>query len=571
MATILRSERWRGLVDQVMSRHLAGVAYKQQLGLYDDWDEYDKFVQADHWPDPTPDTMTLPRPITNFVFADKEFLVAALLQENPIPYFVPREGPTDGSLVQLRQDRSKILSEVAGFTWDVLDMAVLLEDVVDTAFTLGTGIFQFWWDPEKRTGSADRGTVAVGDIAGTEADPYDFFPGNPKTESLQKQPWIILTERKPVDQVRDTYRPHVGSVVDAIKPDGMEIYGETLKWRTQEPMPNELVTLRHMWWKQRGPEGSQRVSYAVVASGRLVRYEDELYPFPLYPFAVFRPYRRRKVFWGMGIVEQEINNQKEWDRLDAMTLLSAYRTANPAVMYKPESGYKPQKRSNLPGEQIPDMSPPGQWGVRFLEPPNYPAYPMQWQMSKRAQMQQIVGVQDAMAGKQLPGHQNASAIAYLQQTGFLRIAKVRERLYRSIRDCVRIWYEMWRNFYVTDRIVRILGPSGEMSWERFRGTDFYDLEFDIRVKAGPGTILSREAMMAQAAELFKAGLLPPDLYVESLPDEIAPYKEQLLERLKSRAQAPQAGPPAGQPAGIPPLGPGGPQMPQQGGGVGIGG
>lgn len=537
MALPLLRAKDQTLADEIEAQWLAGVAHKRALELYDKWDECDKFVQGDQWPRPTPETADFPRPVTNFVFQDKEFLVAALLGENPVPYFIPREGATFGQMPQLRPEAAKLLTEVGQFTWDNLDMDTLLEDVVDSGFTLGTGIFHFRWDHAVKGGDPARGTFWVGDIKGEEIQPEDFFPGNPKQEDVQRQPWVIVAERRPLDRVKEEYREFAGKVVDTLRPDPLHAAGETRLWVQREQERTDYITLKHKWWKAKR-NGEDVIAYAVVAGGKVIRHqpaEDPLYPFGLYPFVAFRPYRRRKSFWGLGIVELELAAQKERNRLDAMILLSAYRTGAPAVLYKPESNYSTRKRTNMPGEQIEDASPPGQWGVRYLEPPQMPAYPFQWMVHNREMLKQVVGAHDALVGRQLPGHQNASAIAYLQQTGFLRVNKVRKRLYRAIEECVKLWFEFWRHFYRTARLIR-LSPQGDpVAFEWFTGTDYQGLEFDVRVKAGPGTILNRQAMIAEMKEMLARNIITPEEYIEFLPDEVFPYKEQVLERRKQEA------------------------------------
>src|SRR5690606_26133183 len=81
--------------EKIRRRYRSGVSYKQGQGFYEEWAEYERFWNADHWPEATPDTEDFPRPVVNTFASIIEQKVAGLTYELPKIYFEPVEGDPD--------------------------------------------------------------------------------------------------------------------------------------------------------------------------------------------------------------------------------------------------------------------------------------------------------------------------------------------------------------------------------------------------------------------------------------------------------------------------------------------
>src|SRR5690606_30275498 len=115
------------------------------------------------------------------------------------------------------REAAEVLTYAARHTAERLDLDILLESGVRTAAAIsGTAVWFFPWDNTIRGGTPGRGAY-VGDIAGYEIDPVDFFPGNPADPEIQSQPYIIVVERLPIEQVKAMYRPYAD--VDQLQPE----------------------------------------------------------------------------------------------------------------------------------------------------------------------------------------------------------------------------------------------------------------------------------------------------------------------------------------------------------------
>jgi hypothetical protein len=521
----------KALADQIIKQFRAGVSYKRSQGYYDKWAEYQRFWEADQWPQATEDTKTLPRPVTNHFAEIIEQKIAAITYEAPEMYFEPQE--QDAS--QTTDDEAAyLLSQVAINQAARLDFDRLLEEGVRDAALLCNGIWYFPWD-NSIVGGTPGVSAYIGDIAGYVIDPADFFPGDPTNPDIQSQPWIILAERRPLNEVKEFYKEYAPEIVNLLQPERQT--SDTLVYDHQRVEQDETgyVDVYHRWWKEKKGYKKQ-LHYAVVCQGQLLRHEEELYKHGLYPFVAFQWYPRRKSFFGKPESADLINNQKEHNRLDGMMLLSAYNTAMPQKRIK-EQFVDERDVTNDPGTVIKDRSPVGGWGVDYLQSPSMPAYPAQMRDSLAQGMRDVSGAHEAWIGKAPSADLNASAILALQEAAGVRIRSIQRRLYRAIREIGLLWLAYWKEFYTEARLIRIAGPNNEIGFRWFRGTDYADMQFDIKVKANSTSPYSKALYMANLDKMLQSGVITPEEYLEMLPEDVFPKAQELLaRRMEARQQ-----------------------------------
>jgi hypothetical protein len=582
------------LAQKIKKRFTAGVSHKQSLGLYEDWAEYERFWNSDQWPDSTPDTRDLPRPVTNHFASIIEQKVAGLTYEEPEIYFEPvglsqpvpkheiiypaameensgaappgmmpeisglpglpaiesqsqgapllvTENRVDQERIQRGEqsiDAADLLSHIAKHQATKIEFTDLLDTGVRTAALLGTAIWYMPWDNTIIGGSAAQGTAYIGDIAGYEIDPTNFFPGDPTIRGIQQQPWVILAERRPLEEVREFYREYAPEIVDLLQPEERSSDTQTYDQERVELSETDYIDILHCWWKEK--EGYKTtLHYAVECQGFLLRHEDGLYKHSYYPFAAFQWYPTRKSFWGKPESADLIANQKEENRLAGISLLAAYGTGMPNARYKPEYVSEEDIPIGPGGGVIPDKSPPGHWGIDYMHPPSPSAHIPQLRETLIAGIKDASGVHEAWSGKAPTGGQlNASAIIALQEAAGIRIRGIQRRLHKAIRDIGEIWLAHWKEFYTEERIFRIVGEDNQTGYVWFKGTDYADMQFDIKVQAGTSSPFSKSVLMANLDKMLEAGVITPDEYLELLPVDIFPKAQQLLQRRKETGGLP---------------------------------
>lgn len=527
------------LADKIKQRFLAGVAYKRQQGFYDKWEEYERFWNSEQWPEVTPDTETLPRPVTNHFAAIIERKISALLTETPEIYFEPKDcdpETTDADeAAELLTKVAKQQAENLGGNDEDVTLEELNEEVARSAALFGTGIWCFTWD-NSVTGGIPGKTAWVGNIVGQEIDPTMFFPGNPTDPRMQTQPWIIVAERRPLQEVKDFYRQYAPNVVDLLQPErsmsDTQVYEHE---KVEQEMVDPVNILHHFERVIDAETGKKKLSYAVECQGHTLRYEEELYKHGLYPFVAFRWYPRKKSFWSKPESADLINNQKEINRTDAIMLLSSYTVGMPHIRYK-DQFVDARDITNDPGALIRDSAPLGAWGVDYMNPPQMPAYPANMRDRLAAEMKDVSGAHEAWSGKAPSADLNASAIIALQEAAGIPMRNIQKRFYRALREIGVLWLAFWKEFYTEARLIKITGPDNQVSYAWFRGTDYADMKFDVKVKAGTASPYSRALLMANLDKMLEKQVINQEEYLEMLPADVFPKAQQILQKRRQAQQ-----------------------------------
>lgn len=566
-----QSEDMKRLARNFKKRYRAGVAYKQSQKLFEDWAEYQRFYDADQWPEPTPSTLDMPRPVTNHFASILDQKVAGLTYEMPEIYFDPVETTTtvqdESSFTALREgeqieafdiDAADVLSNAIKHIVSRIDLEELIEQGCMSAALLGTGIWYFPWDPTVIGGGPK--SRYIGDIAGYEIDPVDFFPDDPKNSDIQSQPGIILAERRPLSEVKNFYKKFAPEIVPLLRPEKPSNETQVYDHQQVEQEDTDYVDVLHRWWKEEveaedreTPSGGGKLGgnlgdlipagtvlrYGVECQGMILRYDEVHYNHGLYPFVAFQWVPRRKSFWGKPDSADIINNQKEENRLAGIGLLSAYAVGLPNIRYNPDHVDEADIPLGPGGGIIKDNTPSGGRSIEYMRPPTPAAHIPQLRETLTAGMKEVTGVHEAWTGKAPSSQLNASAIIALQEAAGVRIRGIQRRLSRAMRDMGRLFLAHIKECYEEARLFRIVGDDKVKGFIWFKGTDYADMEFDVRVQSGNASPFSRTLYNATLDKLLETGIITGDEYLELLPADTFPKANKLIEDRKERQQREQ--------------------------------
>jgi len=506
-------------VDQELQR---AVSWRQSHGLHRTWRLCEKFRRGEQWPEPTEATRNFPRPVLNIIRRVVNQKVAVLLADRPEIQFFPR-GAAGREITDQDFEAARLLTPFADFTYDRLLMEDLGDAVVNTAADLGTGIMHFYWDESL------EGEGWKGDIAAEEIDPEHFHVGNPQERSIQKQPWVLIQSRVPLEVLPLLY-PDLENV-EKLQPEP----AQSERYATELPeLAEDSVTLTHRVWRENnGTPEEDGIYHGIVCQGRVLKY-GRVYPFRIYPIAAFHWEPVRKRFWATGEVEALIPNQKALNELLAMDLLSKMLVSWPKLVRK--VGAIKQKLTNTPGEDVVDHSAGPGWGVQYLQPGVTPTNVVQTVEFLMKWSQELAAAHEVAMGKSPGAELNAAAIALLQRAAGVPTELLAQRWRRTVRDCAMIWLAFWKHHYKEPRQYRIVGPGYEVGTQWFDATKYQDLEFDVQVVAAPSSAMNQATMIQQLDRWLEKDRISFEDYLEVLPPSVFPYRDKLLERIRQRQQ-----------------------------------
>ncbi|MFS0837262.1 hypothetical protein [Paenibacillus sp. 1P03SA] len=129
---------------------------------------------------------------------------------------------------------------------------------------------------------------------------------------------------------------------------------------------------------------------------------------------------------------------------------------------------------------------------------------------------------------------NASAIMLLQKAAGVPIESIKKRFYRAMEDVGRIWEEFWKVKYNMERRVTVEDDDGNPVPMDFTGSNYRDVELNLKIDIGPSSSYSEELMMASLDKLFDGGHITLTDYLDFAPGNVIPFKDRLLKRIEQR-------------------------------------
>jgi len=525
----------------VWEEYQSGLGYQSQMGFANDFPAFEAFKEGEQWPAATPRTRNLPRPVFNIVDMFIRTKRAAICNQPLTIQYSPMEYSADVMAAEMATQGASDFTDYARQLWETCNQDELNNEMVDDAATLGTGILHYFFDVSVE-GFGEH--PYMGEIRGETLDPLNVFPGDPQCRDVQRQPYIIISQRRDASDVRamaeaaglDEAQLKLIAGDDRTENEGYTSAKYELRHRKK-------VTLLTKYYRDdSGAVMFDRCTETVeIIKGQSLTPKGAPRAIRLYPIVVMNWYTRKKCLFGIGECQTLIPAQKAVNFLKAMELLSAQQTAWPKMILKP--GAINQQITNEPGEIITDHYGNGV-GVSYLNPPVMSSGASALAQSILDLMRTTSGVSEAATGESMGASMAASAIIALQSQARKPIEEVQSHFWRAIKAVGAIWEEMVKAYYDTERnITSEEINEGEDPADRtraFTGRDYADIGFRLRIDVGTSSQYSESLTMSTLDNLFASGAIDKFDYVELAPQNVIPFREKLKARWKARGEQKQA-------------------------------
>jgi hypothetical protein len=517
-----------GQASMVEKQYKEGLAYKNQMGFLKKWAEYERMKAGDQWPAPTEKTKMLPRPVFNIIKQIINHKVASVMNENIKMVFTANDSE-ENSLEFEAADKFTRYSET---TWENVKQDQLNEEALESGGTNGPCIWHYFWNTSKTGGNRLK---YVGEIAGEIIDPVNFFPGNPQNPRVQEQPYLIITHRDLVENVREQARKNGVSneVANLIKPDS-DTEDQAYDMAKRELSEDNKVTVLTKYWKENG------VVFFLKVAGSVVVKEKTNTRLSLYPVAVMQWERRKRSIFGVGDTEGLIPNQKAINFLLAMQLLSVQLTGWPKLAV--DKNYIKQQITNTPGEVInaSGVNGPISNVIQYLNPGSVSSHASNLVESFMTYTKDVAGANENALGEQSSAQMNATAIMLLQKAAGVPLESIKRRFYQAMEDIGLIWSDFWKVYYNTNRMVPLKDDDGEVYADTFNGGQYADVDMNLKIDIGPSSSFSESLMMTSLDKLFDGQHITLEDYLQFAPKNVIPFKDRLLKKIQERMEQQQA-------------------------------
>ena len=526
--------------EEIQKKYDKAYAFNEQIGLYDQVSVNEDFYIGNQWKGISANG--LPTPTYNIFKRVINFQVSTITSDNLVIRAVPL--PSTSEIDPKTLERiAQIISHQFSAIVKRNRIVGLNREFLRNAAVTGDGCMHFYFDP-----SIENGQAVKGEIVSEIIDNLRVHFGNPNCRDVQKQPYIIISRREIVDDVR--FRAEeLKKSGDCKIPDVESIRPDAEKFQNDyDSYTDDKVTVLTYYFKNRD---TGTIWCAESTEAGLLRepYDTE---YRLYPLIWINWDYIRDCYHGQAMITGLLPNQKFINKMFAMVGISLLTTAFPKVIFDQTKirrwdggvGTAVGVNGNVRDvAQIIDGATISPQIAQFI----------QLSMDKT---HSLLGASDVAMGDSRPD--NTSAIIALQRAANTPMELTKQNDHQCLTDAGRIWMDIMSVKYGV-RFVSVdmdMDKPGEqplgMELEPQTFTEAFDfgilrdLNMSIEQEAGASSYWSEMASMQTLDNMLMNKMISPEQYIEPLPEGYINKRQELLEELRAErntAMQPQGGTP----------------------------
>ena len=431
------------------------------------------------------------------------------------------------------------LSDYYDVTSERLRFTDICTQALRNAYISGTGLIYTYWDDTIQTGlyADDMKSVPItGDIACEVLNIENVDFGDPNEDDVQKQPFIIIMQRKYVRDVKREAKQNKIPKEDIanIKPDNDYNNSYSYDSDTAEPVDSKKCTVLTKLYKEYQDDGSYKIMGIKVVKNCVIRKPWDL-AISLYPIAKFDWEKRSHCAYGESEITYLIPNQISINRMLTASVWAVMMLGMPNLLVNADVIDQPI--TNTPGQIIKYTGAVQDFGnaIQYVTPPNFSA---QFDNNVQSLIQNtlsMAGANDAALGDLRAD--NMSAIIAVREAATMPLQVFRNRYYQFIEDTARIWAQFWVNLY-GQRGIQVKDKAGTY-YVPFDGEKYRDLMISVRIDVGASTLWSESQAIQTLDGLLQAQIIDAVDYIERMPNGVIQDKTSLLKKLKQQQEQAQ--------------------------------
>ena len=517
-------------VQKVAKRYSDGVSFKNQIDLYETVEENENFFIGKQWEGINANGN--PTPTFNFLKRVTLFQVATVSSDNITMQATPLSSTSRYSLGDMERV-SDVMNKQFKALFERNKIVTKTREFMRNAAVDGDGCTYTYFDPDIETGQDAKGDIVTEIVQNSRV----FF-GNPFDREVQKQPWIMILLRKPLQEVKNEAKSN-GFDPELITRDNEEMASEMSQKDTQN------VSVFCMF--ERDPETGNIWFGKYTSKGQVAPWRDT--ELKLYPITWMNWDYVQDCYHGHALISQLIPNQIFVNQLFAMVMRSLQTTAFPKVIYDGtriphwDGGVGRAIRVNGGGD-LNNIA-------RIMDPASVSPQISQFIDAAIEYTQNFMGASDAALGDTRPD--NTSAIIALQRASNAPLELVKQNMFQAVEDLGRIYLDQMRVYYGR-RYVQVKmwtksqmqnSPLGMTLPEQDVNVEFdfavlNEIPLSLQLDVGASSYWSEIAAVQTLDNLLMQNKINLDDYLERIPDGYVSKKQELIDKLRG-AQMPGMG------------------------------
>lgn len=313
--------------EQIVRQFEKGYSFNQNINLYDQVKVNEDFYIGNQWVGVQ--SNGLPTPTYNIFKQVINFHVATITSDNMAIQTTPLPSTSSYTARELERICEIINHQIASIM-ENNNIVTKNREFLRNAAVAGSGCIHYYFDP-----SVDNGQMVKGEIKAEVLDSIRVLFGNPNCREVQRQPYILITRRELVEDVK--WR--VDELKEMGKTDGEtyckvedaeDITPDSEKFQNDyDAYTDDKVTVITYYFRNR----ETKTIWCIEATEKQIIREAYDTGLTLYPLVWINWDYVRDCYHGQAMVTGLLSNQKFINKMFAMVAMSLLTTAFPKVVY----------------------------------------------------------------------------------------------------------------------------------------------------------------------------------------------------------------------------------------------
>ena len=518
--------------EEIWAEYSKGVEYLYNLDNF-----FEKIRINEHFWDGKQweglDGKNMPKPVFNVLQRAGKFMVSTIGSNDIAVNIIPFTSVADDI------ERMVPISKEIEHIIEVARMKEASKMVIRNAFVDGSGYMMQYFDPE-----VDTGQPAQGAIKNQIVDNTNVFFGNPFSNDLQGQPYIIVALRQDVGQVRQE-----AMELGMSKEDAMTIAPDNMGLQVNEEIATNLVTVLFKFYKKKVKYIEESTDIDPL-TGEVITVAEEKYKttvwftkttqtmvikeptdlgYSRYPLACFGWDVIKNSYMYSSPMTSVIANQVFINKCFAIAQMYGLQSAFPKIIFDKNKVQINEFMNSISPQAVAGIDIAGKF-IDFIKIPDFSNNIIDLARETIAQTKDMMGVTDASLGNVKP--ENTSAIIALQESSAVPLEIQKQNFYAFWEDIVRNIIDIVSTDY---GVRQIMTEDNQLAVVDF--SSLKNLNYNLDVEIGNGAQFSEIAQINTLDKLVQAGYIDPGVYIDVVPSKYIPQKSKLLRSYQERAEA----------------------------------
>ena len=518
--------------DAVWKKYQKGLQFNGQIGLNETVRNNENFFIGKQWEGVKANG--LPQPVFNFLKRDTLYCVASNTSDDVKITATTLPAVKDRQKLQGTVD---IINAVFDELFEHNKVAAKAREFMRNAAVDGDGCMYTYWDADMETGQDAKGGICTELLENTRV----HF-GNPNDRHVQSQPYIIIAKRKLVEDVKDMAEENGVSEGERemIRPDTDDTQS------LMDSYTDDKCTLLLYLWRDK----KTGTIHAMETTEHCIVREEWDLNIKHYPLIWMNWDYVQDSYHGQAMLTGLLTNQMFVNKFFALTMISQMHTAFPRTVYDKT---RVRHWSNAVGAAIGIEGGDTKSVASIIEPAQQSPQVHQLIASVIDYTNSFLGATDAALGNTRPD--NTSAIIALQRASSVPMELTKQNLYDAIEDLGMIYLDFIGEYYgkryvemPLDQVPEEMLPSELKDFAAESGMlppgttvpvlfDFKtvkDLPMRLKLDVGASSYWSEMSSIQTMENLLMQGKIDIVQFLERIPDQNVPMKEELISEIKQQ-------------------------------------